>query len=218
MRIKRCNAAFTLIEMLVVVAVIAVLVTIVISVATRLDTQGKISRTQGTLTLLNTALSEFHDYGFCYENPFDVDFKFPLDCAGFSAGDIETTLEHGCDAVNVTITAGSHDPNNSDCEAMYFFLEQVPGCSRILAQIDRSFLTNLDRNGNPMTVSVDGGPNYPLYRITDAWHHTLRYDYYDYESSSTVTQQMLNTMKTFPVITSAGPDGIFGTGDDIKNR
>jgi len=219
MRIKKCTKAFTLIEMLVVVSIIAVLVTIVISIATRLDTQGKISSTQGTFALVNTALSEFQDYGYCYENPFDVDFKFPLDCNGFSSSDLETALAQGCDISNVTITSGTHEPNYSECEALYFFLNRLPACEKIMSQIDIAFLTNLDRNGVRLIIHINGSTDdYPLFRFTDAWHNTLRYDYYDAENISTVTPRMRETIKTFPVLTSAGPDGDFDTADDIKSR
>ena len=218
MRIKRCNAAFSLIEMLVVVAVIAVLVTIVISVTARLDVQGKINRTQNTLALLNTALSEFHDYGYCYDGDFSV-FKFPLDCNGFSETELQTALAQACDIASVTISGGTHDANYSECEAMYFLLNRMPACERTMQQIEKAFWNNKGTNGVAITFHIDSDTtDYPLFRFVDAWGNTLRYDYYEDEKDNTVTKNMKDTKKTFPVITSAGPDGRFRTRDDIKSR
>jgi len=61
---KSCKykAGATLIEMLVVVAVIAILVTIVLSIATGIQNQGNERLTQNTFALLEGALEEYHDY------------------------------------------------------------------------------------------------------------------------------------------------------------
>ena len=218
MRTGKCNTAFSIIEMLVVVSIIAVLVTIVIGVTTRLDTQGKISRTQNTFALLNAALSEFHDYGYCYSGDFSA-FKFPLDCDGLTTiSEFEKLLKQSCNISDVQITV-AHDPNYFSCEAMYFFLNRLPQCDKIMQQIDKAFWSNKDKNGNPIEFRIDGGTDeFPLFRFVDPWGNTLRYDYYEYEDEDTVSQNMLDTRKTFPVLISAGPDGRFGTSDDIKSR
>ena len=52
---------------------------------------------------------------------------------------------------------------------------------------------------------------YSLLRIIDPWGETLRYDYYDDYTEP-------DEARNFPVITSAGPDGVFGTDDDIASR
>ncbi len=216
MRIKKCTTAFTLIEMLVVVSIIAVLVTIVISVATRLDTQGKISSTQGTIALLNAALSEFHDYGFTYDaasNYTGTDFtlKFPIDCNGFSRLEIETALSNGIGRTVTIIDANSHDADNSGIEVMCFLFSRVPQSKSTLEKIERKSLVS---DG---TVRVQNEGDYPFWRVNDAWRRVLRYDYYEDERTPGSTR-MKETIKTFPVITSAGPDGRFGTSDDIKSR
>ena len=98
---------------------------------------------------------------------------------------------------------------------MYFLLSQVPECKSTLNRIAGSLVTNLDENKQPIAIRVDG-VDYPLLRIVDPWGETLEYDYYD---------EMLNyigdrvqSRRNFPLITSAGPDGEFGTADDIKSR
>jgi hypothetical protein len=71
-----------------------------------------------------------------------------------------------------------------------------------------------------MTITIDS-KGYPLLRIIDPWGETLRYDYYN-EEPPPLTPSKINDMKeskrAFPVITSAGPDKEFGSADDIRNR
>ena len=71
-----------------------------------------------------------------------------------------------------------------------------------------------------MQIDVDGNV-YPLLRVIDPWKATLRYDYYNELPPPLAPEDidyMKETKKTFPVITSAGPDGIFNTIDDITSR
>ena len=83
----------TLVEILVVVAIIAILATMVISLAARIDNQGKERLTESTFALLNAALGEFQDYGYNYRHQDYDGFDFPLDCNGFDAVELEDTLE-----------------------------------------------------------------------------------------------------------------------------
>jgi len=52
----------SLIEMLIVVGIIAILATMVISVASRIDTRSKEKETENLLTLLDSALQEYHEF------------------------------------------------------------------------------------------------------------------------------------------------------------
>jgi len=52
----------SLIEMLIVVGIIALLATMVISVASRIDTQAKENGTESLLALLDSALQEYHEF------------------------------------------------------------------------------------------------------------------------------------------------------------
>ncbi|MFC1739046.1 type II secretion system protein [Planctomycetota bacterium] len=90
---------------------------------------------------------------------------------------------------------------------------------------DRPVITNLGTAGGVRVnrmIEIDGVV-YPLMRIVDAWGTTLRYDYYmDWNDYGGVPAayfiDMTRNKRTFPLITSAGPDGEFGTEDDITNR
>jgi prepilin-type N-terminal cleavage/methylation domain-containing protein len=222
MRIKKCTTAFTLIEMLVVVSIIAVLVTIVISIATRLDTQGKINSTQGTIALLNASLSEFQDYGFTYASGSqyaNAHLRFPIDCNEYTTFDetaTRTALRDAVpDATTVIInlnTGLTYDNHWSGTIAMYFLLSQIPQCKQTLEKLDaRAIVTGGTIDVTKGTVTTV----YPLLYVVDAWGRPLGYKYYYFTSGSNIDT---DTIKTFPVITSAGPDGIFDTADDIKSR
>lgn len=204
----------TLVEILVVVAIIAILATIVISLAARIDNQGKERLTKSTFALLNAALGEFCDYGYSYKGSDYAEFDFPLDCNGFTQDEFETTLENALDA-SVLISGGVHDPNYSGSEVLYFFLSRVPESRKTLAKIDSSLITNEDSDGDSMEIKVDG-KEYSLLRIIDPWGETLRYDYYDETEPDPEDRE--EGKRNFPVITSAGPDRVFGTDDDIASR
>ncbi len=223
MKRRQNKTGVTLVEILVVVVVIAILMAAVISVATRIDTQGKEQLTEHTIALLTAALGQFGGFGFTYDAPFDANFKFPLDCSNFSDAELETELGT---ALNTAVSIGpvgiiQHNNEYSGCEAMYFLLSRVPESRQTLDRLDRKVVTNLDVDGKPMEITV-GSAVYPLFRVIDPWGKTLRYDYYNEtpppHSLPKDVEDMASSRKTFPVITSAGPDKKFDTDDDIKNR
>ena len=226
MKSYKHKTGVTLVEILVVVAIIAILVSMVIGIAARIDTQGKERLTKNTFALLDAALSQFQDYGYSYKHSDYAGLNFPLDCNDFDKDDLENALENalGLSAGSVEITGGTHEPNYSGSEALYFFLSRVPESRKTLDKIDKSLITNKDFYGNDLKLVIDG-TEYPLLRIVDPWRErgattnigkTLRYDYY-YEDESDFKKRK-ESKKTFPVITSAGPDKSFGTTDDITNR
>ncbi|MHC4570420.1 MAG: type II secretion system protein [Planctomycetota bacterium] len=62
MKTRRNNYGFTLIEMLVVVALIAILASMVIGVASHLDAKAKKNSVEGALLLLDGALEEYREF------------------------------------------------------------------------------------------------------------------------------------------------------------
>jgi len=216
MKTCKYKTGFTLVEMLIVIAVIAILVSMVIAVASRIDNKAKEQLTESTLAILNAALEQFSDYGYRYKYADYSGFDFPLDCNDFLQVDFEDTLEDalGLNPDDVSIT-GFHDPNYSGSEALYFFLSKVPTSRKTISKIDGSLITDKDINGDELKINVDG-IEYPLLRFIDPWGKTLWYDYYD--EWETVLSDRMESRRNFPLITSAGPDGVFGTDDDITNR
>ena len=227
------RAGFTLMEMIVVVAVIVVLTSIVVSVATRIDSQSKEQLTENTFSLLNAALEQYKDFGYQLkynpawipvipeEKDFFLGLQFPIDCNGFNDADVATTLESVLDlgTSGVIIPAG-HDPNFSGSEMLYFFLSKVPANKEILNRIGKKLITNIV-GGQAMSIRIGTDPNAPLNRFVDAWGTTLRYDYYYDEfppfNDINKINNMKNSKRSFPLIVSAGPDKVFDTADDIKN-
>jgi len=211
------KTGLSLVEMLIVVAIIVILTTMVIGLASRIDNQSKEQLTRNTIAILTAALRQFHDYRYPYKDLAYADFGFPLDCNDFLQPALEMTLGNALGAT-VVIVSGAPDISYSGTEALYLFLSQLPECRKTLDKIDESLITNLGLDKQPMNISLtypDGITKVsPLLRITDPWGTALRYDYYDEMLIPPDPRQK----RTFPVITSAGPDKKFGTDDDISSR
>ncbi|MGA2679840.1 MAG: prepilin-type N-terminal cleavage/methylation domain-containing protein [Sedimentisphaerales bacterium] len=237
MKTRAYKTGFTLVEMIVVIAIIAILISMVVTIAKRIDDQGKERLTKGTITLLGSALEQFRDFGYEYKSTDYAGLVFPLDCNGYNLTstspypNLPATLQSalGLSATNIYFSGavGTYNPTFSGSEALYFILRQVPDCRDTLDKIDKSLLTNKDPNGNSITITIGASPALPFTRIVDPWGTTLRYDYYpeyaDYilANPGGSWQKYLSyrnsALKTFPVITSAGPDKQFDTADDISN-
>ena len=227
--------------MVVVVGIVAILVATVLSVATRINNQAKEQLTRSTIAIVTSALEQFGDYEYQYSHIDYSAFDFPLDCNDFVLSNpligqvgLQGTLANALGASSVVVMSVggtfTHLPKYSGSEVLYFFLNRVPQSRQILEKIDSSLITNKDEQGNEMMISIDigsGSRNYPLNRFIDPWGETLRYDYYmdlvKYQviiggNSTQYLNYIRDNKRAFPVVTSAGPDGIFGTGDDISNR
>ncbi len=223
MKSRKYKTGVTLMEMLIVIAVIAILATSVITVTRYVASKSEIKLAEGNIALITAALEQFADYGYHYTDTNSVaysQFTFPLDCNSLAEADVNdmlnNTLKDALNADSVAINGGSHLPEYSGSEILYFFLTQIPTSRETINQLDSSLITNKDKNGNEMFITITRGGKdrtYPLYRIIDTWSKALHYDYYENELSPDP-----KTAKTFPVITSAGPDGEFGTADDITSR
>ena len=214
---KGCEHKYgvTLIETVVVVAIIVILVSTLISVATRIDNQGRERLAESTIAILTAALEQFSDYEYNYKNIDYAGFDFPLDCTGYQpGGKLGTTLTNAL-GLTVTISPSGHDPNYSGSEVLYLLLSKVPASRQALERIDSSLITCIGSDGRNMTITIDG-KLYPLFRIIDPWRKTLLYDYYNENERNLVVRY--NGRRNFPVIISAGPDGIFGNFDDITSR
>ena len=219
---NRKTTGFTILETLVVVAVIMILVSMVIALASRFEDRGKERVIKSTFAMLDAALGEFAEYGYEYKYPNYDGLKFPLDCNSFGEEEfeeeVEEALELGIDDVEI---AGGYDPNYSGSAWLYFFLSQVPECREALDRIDISLVTNEDTNGNKLRIGIRVDDNFdwqPLNRIIDPWGRTIRYSYYDNGEEDPTNEPDINNPRTFPLLISAGPDGQFGTTDDIKSN
>jgi len=224
MRCSRERGGLTLIEMIVVVAVIALLASVLISTATRIQNKAKEQLTESTIAILSAALEQFADYGFRYKNStayfnddereFYFGLKYPVDCDGFGIAGIQGELAKVLDASSVIVSSG-HNADYSGIEVMYFLLCRVPQCRKTLEQLDQSLVVTEG------TLTVDGR-EHPLIRVIDPWGQVLHYDYYDERAidwtDATQVDSKEGSKRNFPLITSAGPDKLFDSSDDINNK
>jgi prepilin-type N-terminal cleavage/methylation domain-containing protein len=217
MKSGSAKSGFTLVEILIVIAIIIILISMMVGVGRRIDDQGKVRLCRSTIDLIGNALEQFRDFGYEYKDPCYAGLAFPLDCNGFD--DItyfQNTLHdalYSSTPPTITISGwAQHDPSFSGSEALYFILSQVPDCRTTLEKIGKSLLINKGTDGGEINITIDA-MILPFTRFIDPGGTTLHYDYYD-ETSSPLDP---DTKKTFPVITSAGADKTFGTNDDISS-
>lgn len=216
----RHSSGVTLLEMLVVLGVIVVLAGIGATVTLRVESQAKENALVDTYALLEAALGQFSEYQYRYPAQY-ADFRFPLDCDGFPVAALQTTLQGALGVTNVQILNHQHADGReyseySGCEVMYFLLFQVPEVRATLEKINPAFVTNKNEEGKVVTIALNNGAPVSLLRVVDPWGTTLRYDYYDVSTPDLTP--LAATKKTFPALVSAGPDRVFGTGDDISNK
>jgi prepilin-type N-terminal cleavage/methylation domain-containing protein len=228
---SKYHHGLTLLEMLVVVSIIAALMAMIIVVTHRVEGQSQENMLAGTFAILESALGQFYDYEFQYspadQRPEYAELRFPLDCSDYGLVALQTTLANVLGAQTVLITNHNEatEMNSarkleylqySGCEVMYFFLSQVPEARAALNGISPGLVTNKNMYGNDIQIAINGRPPEPLLRIVDPWGTTLRYDYYDERSQSVAV--WARTKRSYPLLTSAGPDKQFGTADDISSK
>ncbi|MHC4619619.1 MAG: type II secretion system protein [Planctomycetota bacterium] len=140
MKSNRDNSGVTLVEMLIVIAIIMILVSLVIGAAGRISNQAKEELTRNTMAIVVAALKEFHDYKYPYRAAAHAEFRFPLDCNDNHPA-LPDVLSDTLSAeffgapVSIRLFAGGpaqHLPEYSGCEGMYFFLSQVAECRKTL--------------------------------------------------------------------------------------
>jgi prepilin-type N-terminal cleavage/methylation domain-containing protein len=235
MRTRAYKTGFTLVEIVAVIAIIAILVSMIIRISKRIGDHAKERLCRVNIALIVNALEQFRDFGYEYKDTTTyAGLTFPLDCndyditaSVFPCLNVQDTLHNALyssvstDPPVININ-GAHDKKFSGSEVLYFILSQVPDCRETLNKIDKSLLTdNGANNGIPITITIGASPPVPFTRIIDPWGTTLRYDYYpecvNYAGPMLYKDYRNSAKKTFPVITSAGPDKKFDTADDITN-
>ena len=74
MRIRRNNYGFTLIEMLTVLALIVILASMVIGVASHIDARARKDQIENTFVLLDSALQEYHQFRDRFPEQLEQDY------------------------------------------------------------------------------------------------------------------------------------------------
>ncbi len=214
MRSERGQSGMSLMEVLVAMAIILILISTLIGVGSTIKTRANLDLTQATLETLSTALTQYYDDFGVF--PFDTDTTVPKDGI-LDATDIYYQTHLEADLLgDVPDVAGfpllgvlkEKDGNGNrvstaSSAALFYFLDKNPSSRVIVEAVPNSLVTNKDDNGTDITIDI-GGQVYDLPRYIDPWKMSLRYEYL--------------TGTAFPVLTSAGPDKIFNTPDDITSK
>jgi len=189
MFVKRMKSGLTIAEILVVVAVLAILASGLFFVSSYVNTQAKVRQTEDAIELIVTALSEYYDFSG----------EFPTDCNDFTQANLEAVI-------GGNISGGAFDIKFSGSSGLYHFLNKVPASRKVISKIATSLITHFDENNPPDELLVDygSGNDEPLLRFVDGWGNSLWYTY--------------DVSWNFPVVESAGPDEVFDTADDITSR
>ena len=85
-------------------------------------------------------------------------------------------------------------------------MNQEPSSARFVDTLSGAMISNKGTSGAALQIEIPtGGTSYDLIRFVDAWGIPMRYAYDP-------------AVDIFPILTSAGPDKVFDTPDDIINE
>lgn len=185
---------FTLVEVLIVVAILAVLVAALVGASIAINTQRDTALTKNCLDVLDATLAEFRA----------ITGKYPVDAWDDDGGKMRAvgSLIDGA-------TWGNVEPNSD--ELLYLQLSLLPQTREMISKLPVRLVVAA-HNDAKVQLAHDLTEDTPyLQSIVDAWGNALSYDDYD-------------DPDRFPLIRSDGPDGPNApagdgaTDDDINNE
>ncbi|MFI4911174.1 MAG: type II secretion system protein GspG [Sedimentisphaeraceae bacterium JB056] len=199
--------AFSLQEILVVMAIIAVMTIILVTGGLSLRKQADIRVAENTVLTLSTALDLYYEKNGQY--PFEALAYLPdsTDPGHISFGREELAEEImiylGYDVATTAYSVAVDETRNyqASIEALYYFLQQDPATRETLDSIPNRYVTAKSASDSTVLeeLEIDAAEYIPLIRVVDPWGSPYRYIY---EAGSGVAK-----------IESAGPDGEFGRND-----
>lgn len=194
------HKAFTLIEMLVAVAIVLMLFGAMITVTGRLKNESRKRLTASAMAVVDTALEQYYENTSPKHFPKTVINKVMLEtelaqAVGISPATIDAADNFNAEPPRLFWNSGS----------LYYFLTRVPQSKVILESLSNQMISNKDSNGTAILIKIPdtAAAGTDFVRFVDAWGTSIRYEY----SGSGV-----------PVLTSAGPDKKFNTEDDVVSQ
>jgi len=205
MRYCAKTKGFSTVEVLTVIAILAILASILLGVGKRLQAQAEEKLARSMIDILVSALEQYYDYHGVF--PFDAGLVY-------SEADFEDDVVDTAAGDTVVLTNGTPpdpvidpDPGFWSSSALYYFLSRTPPSRQIIETLTDRLISNKDSAGEDLMIEITIGSN-PAYavdliRFIDPWGKSIRYTY---------------SGGNFPVITCAGADGEFATSDDIDSK
>jgi prepilin-type N-terminal cleavage/methylation domain-containing protein len=195
--------AFTLIEVMMAMAVILILAGAILTGGKYLKVRAECQLTQSAIEIIDTAMEQYYEQ----TKKFPPMVSCP-DCSGNNPDGTPQSLMAVLPANAVIVIKGSPDSTFWRGATAYYFLSRVPQSKAIMEGLAERMVSSKDSGGNGVQIGiqlVSGGPTdtYDWIRFVDAWGKSLNYEY--------------QSGYSFPKITSAGPDKILGTDDDLKS-
>ena len=201
----RKQKAFTIVELLIVSAVLLIIAGVAVPFSVKVKNQFKLKDTKALVTVLADAVERYQNARG--EAPFatvddsgNIKLTGPEDLKEIIEAEISGNPTPDGDAVDLLPDPSDHN-GFAGSEALYFLLSRCPDSEEFLERISSDMLTA--KFSGETIKAVYSGREYILPRIIDSWGNELRYYY--------------KAGWTFPRIVSAGPDGEFNTEDEISN-
>ena len=145
---------FTLVEVLIVVAILALLVAVLLGVSSSIRTQKNTALTKNCLTILDAALTEFHE----------ITGHYPVGIWD------DAITDSTCLIYQANLTGGSNPESD---ELLYLQLSILPQTREMIAKLPSQLIIEPLSGA---TVDIGGETTRYLQSIVDAWGNVLDYD------------------------------------------
>ena len=207
------QSGFSLMEVLVALAVVLILIGALVGAGSYVKTRANVDMTRGLIETLSTALEEYYGNQVPNAFPFDTpdtngngilgDDYFGADLLGDLSGTAIIGILPGHQAANPIPPPDTIVVSSASSAALFYFLDRNPASRVVASAVPNALITNKDDGGTAIKIDI-GGTEYDLPRYIDPWEMSIRYVYLPGTA--------------FPVLTSAGPDKVFDTPDDITSQ
>jgi prepilin-type N-terminal cleavage/methylation domain-containing protein len=205
MRYCAKTKGFSTVEVLTVIAILAILASILLGVGKRLQAQAEEKLARSMIDILVSALEQYYDYHGVF--PFNAGFVYGE--ADFEDDVVDTAAGDTVVLTNGTPPDPVIDPDHGfwSSSALYYFLSRTPPSRQIIETLTDRLISSKDLGGDNLIIEITIGSN-PAYqvdliRFIDPWGKSIQYTY---------------SGDNFPLIVCAGPDGEWDTGDEIDSR